>query len=1175
MTSTARRCALPLSAALLALLSLLSVLAPAASATPQRGGRPAILSPREGARVTSSAFVVRVRVGSASGFTALLNGRDVSRRFGRTAGGVRSARFVRGRDFRAGEQHLLVAVGRRGRRARRTASTAFRALRRDDRGLAIGRSGRIADRAALHVRVVDGRRRAPHATRVWLNGRRVETRLGLTGDRRGLEGPLGGDDGLRYGRNRVVAEVERHDGTLAQRTRVFAVSRRAPLVAAGAGRRTSAGRSVVLDGSRTRPRRAGERVAFRWRITAKPRGSRARLRDPGARRPRLRTDRPGRYRVELVARAAGSGRARAADTAAAAAATASDEVEVVATPTVSPMGIPIQTMTSDGGIQIGGAHYGKSGNWVQMLVLDPATAQPWSGPWGAGVQSFAADQGGALVAALQQTTASELVILSGQGNQVGNGLDGNAATQAFALLGGTLSRSGATPNGVGDLWNGQWTLIGHVGLAAGHAQQNYGVTPPGMPAFLDGSPGLPGTLTGYLQTVVNDAYQFVSPEQVRLDTAADGSSDTQNVIQVGSTSYRSDPIAQGALGFHLLVLRPGGLQGYAENTLVVNNADGSTNEDGVRTLAAYLRNWNGDPQSQLLILQSFGTPRYWGTSPSSTAWLKDMLPDYSGNLDWFGGTIPQDRASLAGIWNGTGPTVAGQVGLLAGRAGHDLVANYGRDYGHMGGISLVAPTHAYDPGAAVVQGQTDPIPSQARVIGTLTRNAQSQWTLRSPTADPDLDSSSMWQLAFQQPTAWPLASTPGQRAANAWIAGALFPGAQLGDVRTAYVSQGDVDWASTADQLARLSFPGAGYGFSQQDFTALQGQLETELLDVANVRTAVANWKQVFMNSAFTGYVDLQSIADGIVDQVLQANSQRGTQTSLDSLSIISTALYVGQAMVDFSGGPAAEFAAAPMGAIAGSLGLADALTKHDDGSSQPNTQQIWDEAYRLGQDLVDRHEAMASTLDHLGDLFVGDWGKLQQAAQAANGSWAMSSATQNAIQQAFSVTAKRAFYTALMPLAYNQWAISPRYTSINQQGVPSPPRTYQCYHANDTNYDGFENPYVSDPAGNLQTVGFRVGGDPDPAVRLTSPWIGLVLRAQQDDTKLQKTYEGSGYGSTVNMARDGAPPPAATINPLFQQVTATDLPSDPVSLGMDPERFLGSGRWTVRKLQCGGNYNP
>jgi hypothetical protein len=1155
----------------------------AASTAHAQGNRgPAILSPREGARITSSALTVRVRA-TAAPFSAVLNGRDVTARFRRSRGGVRSARFVRGRHFRVGEGELLVATGRRLSRRRRTASASFTALRRDSRGLRIVRRQRGARGAALHVRVHTGARM--RSGRVWLNGRRVERRLRRHREGHGFTGPLGGDDGLRYGANRVIAEVEREDGTLARRARTFRVSRRLPLVAAGPRRRTRPQSVVTLDGSRTRPPRGGARVGYRWRIVAAPRGSRARLRRAGTERAHLVPDRPGRYRVALSARVTEPRTGRAA--AAAAPPSATDEAEVVVAPTTSPMGVPIQTLTGSnvnggGGIQIGSQNYAYRGGWVQLLVLDPETLQPLSGSWGAGVQSFTTNQGPQLVSAVNATTGAQLVIMSGQGNVVGANLDAGSLARAITVLGGTLDQQGATLGGAGDLRDGAWSLIGRNGLAPGQAHQNVGVVPQGVDGFVGGSGGQPGSLNGYLQPVTNNAFQFVSSEYARLDTAAPGTSETQSVVTLGGQTFTSEQIPAGALGFHLVVLNPSGaLQQIDHRTYVVNNPDGSTNygdqNSGVQGIVAALNYWtsDGNPyrrQPPVVILQAFGTPTYWGTAPNSIAWLKDTLPTFAGNRDWFGGTIPQDRASLEAMW-GRG-SVAGLVGAIAGPAAHDIVADYGKGFRHMGGLSVVASTHLYDQGDALVQGQTDPVQSQARVVGALTRNNQSQWTVRSPANDPQFDSASLWELAFSPPVGWPLTSGDSLANANAYIASWLFPGSGVRDVREAYVTQADADWDNKRVELREIPFPsGDDPGFNKTDFGNLIVQFQREIAYVIDVRAAIAGWQKVFGTTAFAGYVNLQTLADDIVDQALTASGQHTSSTSLDPLEVITDVLFVSQAMIGF-GGPTTEWAVLPVGAVAGSLGLADALTPHHSDTVQPDTQEIWDQAYRLGQDLVDRNQAMSATLDHLGDVFVSDWGKLQ-AAQQASGGWDIGTAEQNALTQALSVTAKRAFVKSLSPLAYNQWAISPRFTSINQHGVPDPPRTYQCYHATDTNYDGYENPYVSDPASNLQAISYRSSSDPDPALQHTSDHTGRVLRSNQDDTKLQGTYEGSGYGNTVNMRHDGSPPPPGFINPLFQPVSDNDPPTDPVSLGMTPEEFFGSGRWTMRKLQCGGNWFP
>ncbi len=171
---------------------------------------------------------------------------------------------------------------------------------------------------------------------------------------------LAADEGLRFGRNRLtVTAVDRRGGRIEVERRTLRITRAAPLAGAGRDRRATAGRALRLDGGRSRAAWRPGALRWRWRLVAKPRGSRAVLRDTRARRPRLTPDRPGRYRLRLtVSERRGAQRGLAAR-AAAATTTASDSDTTIVDvrPVVAAIGVPLDTLGGAPGIRVGDFTY--------------------------------------------------------------------------------------------------------------------------------------------------------------------------------------------------------------------------------------------------------------------------------------------------------------------------------------------------------------------------------------------------------------------------------------------------------------------------------------------------------------------------------------------------------------------------------------------------------------------------------------------------------------------------------------------------------------------------------------------------------------------------------------------------------------------------------------------------
>jgi hypothetical protein len=668
--------------------------------------------------------------------------------------------------------------------------------------------------------------------RVFLNGRRVDKNISYSELGNGFTGGFGPNVGLRYGRNHVKVKVLLTNGAFAAAGRSFVVHRDRPLAGAGPDRRTTPGDPVMLDGSSTQissqllpltpaPKAtgsaAGEPAAtasdtplvplqpvpaeFEWKVISKPNGPPPVIEEGESEEPIFIPEIPGEYEIEELVKPEGGGP------------TGVDTVTVHTPQAVSPMGIPIQTITSSGAIQIGEEPYPRTSPGVKMLVLSGKELKPleFANRWGPAEQTFVpmsngewestlpGGKKGQLVHEIEQTTKLQTVILTGQGTKMsGSPLSKNLLSnleKAIEGIGGTVSHTAQTPKGATELENGQWSVIGWHELTEGHATQDYGIAQQALPAgtttefpkFPTGA-GTSGTLNGFMQEFKEGAYDFVSPEFLSLDTKwtpspTETPSATQNTIAVGPNHYVSGPLVAGSIGVQLLVLDG------SEPTKVVENRSFPILDSGCQTDFGGIESFDqalhalateGGPQgspgpSNIVIVQDFGTQNgeCWpgGNDPS---WVQDALPKISGNGEgWVGSSFPSKRSELLKMWNGANThgygSVAGNFGLFAGTVAHDETANYRRPFWddelkqrlnrNYGGLTLVASTNLYQRGSAYFQGQGEseatanpavPSTDNGVVTGVLRRNEQSQWELQSGASIAGAATENGKVMAFEQ-----------------------------------------------------------------------------------------------------------------------------------------------------------------------------------------------------------------------------------------------------------------------------------------------------------------------------------------------------------------------------------------------------------------------------------------
>jgi hypothetical protein len=1272
----------------LASCAALTATAGAAAASPAKS-QPApvrILSPAEGAVVTSKRLVIRVRA-HGSHLRVVVDGRDVSRRFGPGHGGVRTATLKRGRDFRLGANSLRVEVGRGS--SRRRVSRHFEALVPADGRVRVKRLAPGADHAPIELRMRTSGKIA--RVRMWVNGRAVRSAIPRFADRRGFFARLGAFDGVRYGRNKVVAEVRYRDHRISRTRRVFDVSRRRPLTGAGPDRRTVPGRGVRLDGGWTRPTRPGAHLLYRWTVLGKPAGSKVGVAHSKSRRGFFRADVPGTYRLRLkvaevgpgaVARGssaaaeasasaagAGEGNGEASGEAGgepkgastcpappgeattpalplvplgepmpanplsppacvtptveehppalpAAAATTADEVLVEVAPTKNPLGETLQTLAADGSIRLENhAPFPREGSFAHLLVLNEKTLLPEEGAWGKGNQGIGVGEAGSLAEKVERTGSRNIVIINGNGN----GQSGQTAAlqsaiaKAVTVLGGSLpsgaeGRASLLAQAAG---SGEWSIVGAKGESGRTYQNLSGLAETSPPGVSEAS--LPGGLNGYLQIVTGSTYSFVSSEIVPIDTRAPGSTENQNVLEVGTQTFTSGYVPNGVLAVHLLVLPTDGEGGLTasggqvtpldQETYVIDKPYNQTNQgswnssegrgEGVMGLAYSLERWRRYGPDDLIVLQTFGengVANY--TAPgASPNWVNDALIPHSdkGLFQWYGQPYVSPgseglAAALVKMWNPGYPTVAGQVGALTGSVGHDLVANFGgaANSDNNGGyavtrLSMIATNHPADPELNYVKGSGPDTggPTAAatgQLVGTLTRTHQAQWTVQAASPNPALGSSSLWQLAFKAPTAWPDSGTPAFTAAMTYIAKQLWPDEEITNVRAAYISKESAIESVFARDLERVPFK-EGLGFKEPEFLALREQLETEVLDIIRVKKIFAEWKEILSVASFSGYVDVEGIGREIEANAIANANDRNSTTSIDPNAILSESLYIGADLL----GPETGGISEGVAVAAGVFGLVDAISPNDsdDVAPGPDPSVIRDRAGQLATDVVNRFDLTANSLEHLNAIFMADWGKLSAAAEAARGPWAFGTEVRDAVKQALAVSTATAFYEAMLPVSYQMWVIAPYVTDTNGTGPNRPANDYQCIHYR-TAIEGnqIQKPFSGEPSGAMSWVNYRPweapGSTTFPAQPYTQNYTVRALKSWNDPLTLHfqdgiNENEGS---AGVTVEEWGANPPQQMVNQLFQPISPNEADVQlPKSLGIDKVefygRYSGGGGWS------------
>lgn len=873
-----------------------------------------------------------------------------------------------------------------------------------------------------------------------------------------------------------MTAVDRAGGLYSVRRRRIVVKRTAPIPGAGRSRRVRTKRPVRLDGSNSRAAKLPPSLRYRWRIVRKPRGSRAKLRRATSRHPRLRPDLPGRYRLRMtvVERIPGRGRALAAARAA-----ASDTTTIAATPDGSGIGVPIDTTTGRQ-VTVGDQAYRPPtpAYPLQLVALDRATLELVTNA------SFTGDQAGtaSLAQAVSELSPKTIAIvasrapgngrgpLTDQGalanvNSAAKALGGRAITAAAALTAGSCFEDTPVCGG--------FSIIGTPGSAAGEGTVN-----PGLGASEDSTGG---ALTGYLQLDQSGTlFSFVQGDRVAFDTTAPGTTVQQAAIRVGDTTYKSKELT-GA-GLYVLVLDAGSLRFREDGTFQIAGGPIGPIVQELQAATLLVEKYRDDP-SALVFVQTINKITRWDTYEGNTdvsAWWARFVQDLQdmGSHKTLLHGLDRFRPNYDGTYAQVGP-------------GGPMAASWGK--------------------AATLAATRTP----GQLSGTLARNDSSQFYADNAAASPDFGDE-LTVLAYQDAQPWPMRDTAGRRAALQCVAKQLRLPAPIEDN---YINQNLVtDWGNQQDALDGLRYsdlPGCDTsGFTAQDLSDVTRQLDQEFEAVPVVWALVNNLQRPFLLQGGSSELSLAHIADDV------RNSIKPPQAPVryDGLAIAEELLYVLGAL------PFVGEGADAIELIAAGIGLVDDTTLDDDGTPalSPISQSDVDS---FAEQLADQYRTAALHFDQIGEILVGDWGKLNAAATNAVGPWAWTTARTERATNGLGFSARRFAFEVFFPKAY---AGMLRGTNGDSSlGIPDDTSQYQCWQ-----YERFSSHHPFYPFKTPQFGGVTPVVAPGPA---KENWVFSTPTEPNDG--------GGGEGNAMYDDFSATLPPASLTTEMF----ATNAPEAPM----------------------------
>ena len=931
-----------------------------------------LAAPHNGALVKGSQVRVRVRLDRmVREFRAWLDQREVTGAF-RQGGPGRTATLRPA----PGVNHLHVRVGDGGGR-RDFDTVRFIRARRTPGLLRLRPAGRRARGGRVRLRLRLGR--GVDHVRGRLNGRPLGRVLG-SGRRRSIV--LDGNQGLRFGRNRLRLLAVDEAGGYDLERRTVIVPRTRPIPAAGAPPTARLGRVIRLDARRSRAAHARGGLGYRWRLVERPRGSRARLRGARGASPRLRPDKTGRYRVRLLVFERPGEGARST----AASPRSVDVATIAAAPDIPPVGVPIDTV-APGGVTLG-APVNQSfpapdpTQPLQLVALDRSDLSLVSN------RSYGGDDTGTaqLLGDVNALSSDSLAIVLSPYSHNLQEIDTD--TTAVTNVNSAISAIGAptVPTNIlvqercdGNCSN--FSAIGVPGTASG------GTVNPGLSLAPNGdsASSTQSDLRGYLQLDSSGNYTYVNGDYVPFDTFAPGSTDQNPLIQVGRDQYTPPGLPAGQGGFTVLVLDSGRLTYRNAGTWAVSGVPAATAASNLAAMDSMLESAAGDPGA-LTFIQTIGAVDRVDSAVSQWDLVAGDQTDLGGHGYYLNALDGASEGSYAFVGPGDPPSYLSPYALTASKSA-------------TGG--------------------------SGRLVGLLGRSSQSQFYPKIGGTVPTLDMT-LPGVVYGRSGPWPDRDTAGHNAAIACIAASLKPALPM-PIEDNYTDD-NVDWDSNQTQLSKFTYAGLSSqcdeSFSADDFTDVQSQLTTEWAYLGTVGKLVDNLQEPLLGgySTFQAHVAdvFQDIQTSVTPPPDSTTTASAAQISIDVLWMASYIPGIGDAF----------------GLLAGFGQLA--LDTSNDTNGTPDGDSFEASPTEVPDELAERLQTLYSEMDSVEDILVSDWGKLSTAAQRAVTSWQWDDRIDYGhARDVFDASMTKQAWESLFPVEYTTYEFG--------DAVPTDARTFPC----------------------------------------------------------------------------------------------------------------------------------
>ena len=576
-------------------------------------------------------------------------------------------------------------------------------------------------------------------------------------------------NGLRYGKNVLKARFKRHH-KVRVRSVPFRVARHRPLAAAGRDTVGDPRQRIHLDGRpslippklrhRLAPSGKRAKLRYRWRLVDRPSGNHGKLTGAHTSRATLKLGRRGRYKVRLTVTAQNGRTGRDS-------VIVRSETQGVPQGPTPPPAMTIDTMAFENGaplsgIKVGDTFYPPTPDtvlgelpWAQIVALkrdDPR--KPFSEE--AENYTIGCDNEPAACPEAQHELRDDLaavgpnalVIVANPTPASGNCTD---VARPFGLE-TALAQIGVSPTGFDQQAGGQSCgAISAVGSPG---------TKPGQGDWHSDTALGGGGMQGYLVRNNEKHYDFAAYDHIAFDTQAQGSSGSQNVIQVGDQKFtQTFPAGIGTGGgFQVVVLDAQTLRPSAG--MPPNGYWFETDHSDKQALLGQLNqmqqllhaaNTAGGVHPKLVFIASLGHPAIQYYSHSG-------ITDPDNQLNGAVKSLVDEVETLGGTRNAfytmLDPALYGDHGFSyslvslggSGPANGDEAPLEGQD-----GLSSSEPLNTVPLSGTLARvAQNYAFNVQATQISTR------QSAAAEPTAgDPTRGAAELEKIALQQPTPWP------------------------------------------------------------------------------------------------------------------------------------------------------------------------------------------------------------------------------------------------------------------------------------------------------------------------------------------------------------------------------------------------------------------------------------